>query len=89
MIKKNKKVLSLEKVIKETINETQDWCINTWSNFRDLNNYWVLRDEAYSTQETNTKAREILKFKTLKLKWIKTYNFHKKNGRHSIKKSQI
>ena len=82
---KNKKVSRLEKVIKETINETQDWCINTWSNFRDLNNYWVLRDEAYSTQET----KEILKFKTLKLKWIKTYNFHKKNGRHSINKTQI
>jgi|TARA_R110000824_G_scaffold15301_2_gene64496 hypothetical protein len=82
---KNKKVSRLEKVIKETINETQDWCINTWSNFRDLNNYWVLRDEAYSTQET----KEILKFKTLKLKWIKTYNFHKKNGRHSINKPQI
>ena len=82
---KNKKVSRLEKVIKETINETQDWCINTWSNFRDLNNYWVLRDEAYSTQET----KEILKFKTLKLKWIKTYNFHKKKGRHSINKPQI
>ena len=82
---KNKKVSSLEKVINETINETKDWCINTWSNFRDLNNYWVLRDEAYSTQET----KEILKFKMLKLKWIKTYNFHKKNGRHSINKTQI
>ena len=82
---KNKKLSSLEKVINETINETKDWCINTWSNFRDLNNYWVLRDEAYSTQET----KEILKFKTLKLKWIKTYNFHKKNGRHSINKTQI
>ena len=82
---KNKKVSSSEKVINETINETKDWCINTWSNFRDLNNYWVLRDEAYSTQET----KEILKFKMLKLKWIKTYNFHKKNGRHSINKTQI
>ena len=82
---KNKKVSSSEKVINETINETKDWCINTWSNFRDLNNYWVLKDEAYSTQET----KEILKFKTLKLKWIKTYNFHKKNGRHSINKTQI
>tara|TARA_R110002124_G_C8628088_1_gene487016 strand:+ start:288 stop:548 length:261 start_codon:yes stop_codon:yes gene_type:complete len=82
---KNKKVSSLEKVTNETINETKDWCINTWSNFRDLNNYWVLKDEAYSTQET----KEILKFKTLKLKWIKTYNFHKKNGRHSINKTQI
>ncbi len=82
---KNKKLSSLEKVINETINETKDWCINTWSNFRDLNNYWVLRDEAYSTQET----KEILKFKMLKLKWIKTYNFHKKNGRHSINKTQI
>ena len=82
---KNKKVSSLEKVTNETINETKDWCINTWSNFRDLNNYWVLRDEAYSTQET----KEILKFKMLKLKWIKTYNFHKKNGRHSINKTQI
>ena len=82
---KNKKLSSLEKVINETINETKDWCINTWSNFRDLNNYWVLRDEAYSTQET----KEILKFKTLKLKWIKTYNFHKKNGKHSINKTQI
>ncbi len=82
---KNKKVSSLEKVINETINETKDWCINTWSNFRDLNNYWVLRDEAYSTQET----KEILRFKMLKLKWIKTYNFHKKNGRHSINKTQI
>ena len=82
---KNRKLSSLEKVINETINETKDWCINTWSNFRDLNNYWVLRDEAYSTQET----KEILKFKMLKLKWIKTYNFHKKNGRHSINKTQI
>ena len=82
---KNKKVSRLEKVINETINETKDWCINTWSNFRDLNNYWVLRDEAYSTQET----KEILRFKMLKLKWIKTYNFHKKNGRHSINKTQI
>jgi hypothetical protein len=82
---KNRKLSSLEKVINETINETKDWCINTWSNFRDLNNYWVLRDEAYSTQET----KEILKFKALKLKWIKNYNFHKKNGRHSINKTQI
>ena len=77
---KNKKLTLLEKVIKETIIQTDGWCINTWSNFRDLNNYWVLRDEAYSSTEENAKSK-ILAFKILKLKWIKTYNFHKANGR--------
>ena len=84
---KNKKLTLLEKVIKETITQTDGWCINTWSNFRDLNNYWVLRDEAYSSTEEN--AAKILAFKILKLKWIKTYNFHKANGRHKIKETEL
>ena len=81
---KNKKPLTLKEVIKETITQTDGWCINTWSNFRDLNNYWVLRDDAhtYTIGEPDDVIRErILAFKTLKLKWIKTYNFHKANRR--------
>ena len=29
------------------------------------------------------------KIKILKLKWIKTYNFHKANGRHKIKETEL
>ena len=60
----------MDKITDEIIKETKEWDLNTWKNFRSLNNYWYLRDNAYNTK--NQEAIEL--FRIHKLKLIIKYN---------------
>lgn len=60
----------LDNIAKETVKHTSNWTLSDWKVFRSLNNYWEVRDSAYS----DGSAYEIREFREWKLQQIRKYN---------------
>ena len=72
MTKQGDYILEQERlrIVYSSLEQTKDWCLNSWANFRSLNDYWILKHKVKGGLLSPSR----MNFNRLRLGWMIDYN---------------